>query len=97
MDEVDIEDLTIEQYLEVTQNYAPSVVIIEQRVKVDQKARILEFKRRNYEEHCSDNLYAVSIKEDMTYLCLKLHLGSTKRRPIRRIQNTLYVVSKIKY
>ncbi|GKA12169.1 hypothetical protein Tco_0691715 [Tanacetum coccineum] len=42
-------------------------VIIEQRVKVNQKTRILELKRRNYEEHCSDNLYTVSIKEDTGY------------------------------
>ncbi|GJS58028.1 hypothetical protein Tco_0652812 [Tanacetum coccineum] len=43
-------------------------VIIEQRVKVNQKARILELKRRNHEEHCSNNLYAISIKEDTAYL-----------------------------
>ncbi|GJW85838.1 hypothetical protein Tco_0158983, partial [Tanacetum coccineum] len=54
--------------------------IIEQKVKVDQKVRILELKRRNYEEQCSDILYAVSIKEDMAYLCPKLHSTSTKRR-----------------
>ncbi|GJV11001.1 hypothetical protein Tco_1352542 [Tanacetum coccineum] len=65
--------------------YELGIVIIEQRVKVDQKASILELKRRNYEEHCSDNLNAVSIKEDTAYLCLKLHSGSMKRRPIRRI------------
>ncbi|GJX72540.1 putative reverse transcriptase domain-containing protein [Tanacetum coccineum] len=59
-------------------------LIIEQRVKVNQKARILELKRRNHEEHCSDNLYAVSIKEDTTYLCPKLHSASTKERSIRR-------------
>ncbi|GJS17423.1 hypothetical protein Tco_0411895 [Tanacetum coccineum] len=47
-------------------------LIIEQRVKVNQKARILELKRRNHEEHCSDNIYAVSIKDDTTYPCPKL-------------------------
>ncbi|GJW26921.1 hypothetical protein Tco_0040732 [Tanacetum coccineum] len=41
-----------------------SLEIIEQRVKVNQKAHILELKRRNHEKYCSDNLYAVSIKED---------------------------------
>ncbi|GJR29524.1 zinc finger, CCHC-type containing protein [Tanacetum coccineum] len=60
-------------------------LIIEQRVKVNQKARILELKRRNYEEHCSDIPYAVSITEDMAYPCPKLHSASTKRRSIRRI------------
>nr|GEW16292.1 hypothetical protein [Tanacetum cinerariifolium]GEW49334.1 hypothetical protein [Tanacetum cinerariifolium] len=44
------------------------ILIIEQIVKVNQKARILELKRRNHEEHCSDNQYAVSIKEDTTKL-----------------------------
>ncbi|GKB41186.1 hypothetical protein Tco_0886128 [Tanacetum coccineum] len=72
------------------------IVIIEQRVKVNQKARILELKRRNHEEHCSDNLYAVSIKEDTAYLCPKLHSASTKRRSIRRIQMKPYAVFKYK-
>ncbi|GJU74253.1 hypothetical protein Tco_1265658 [Tanacetum coccineum] len=76
--------------------YVP-IVIIEQRVKDDQKEHILELKRRNYEEHCFDNLYAVSNKEDTVYLCLTLHSATTKRRPIYRIQTTLYAVSKIKY
>ncbi|GJW35841.1 hypothetical protein Tco_0058761 [Tanacetum coccineum] len=67
-------------------------IIIEQRVEVDQKARILELKRRNHKEHCSDILYAVSIKEDTTYLCPKLHSASTKRRSIRRIQMKPYAV-----
>ncbi|GKF69828.1 hypothetical protein Tco_0202885, partial [Tanacetum coccineum] len=35
-------------------------------------------KRRNHEEHCSDILYVVSIKEDMAYLCLGLHSSTTK-------------------
>ncbi|GJS53478.1 hypothetical protein Tco_0626840 [Tanacetum coccineum] len=62
------------------------IIIIEQRVKVDQKALILELKRRVHEEHCSDNLYAVSIKEDRTHTCPKLHSASTKERSICRIQ-----------
>nr|GEX78072.1 hypothetical protein [Tanacetum cinerariifolium] len=61
-------------------------IIIEQRVKVNQKACILELKRRKYEEHCSDILYAVSIKEDTAYLCLRLHSASTIRRLIRHKQ-----------
>ncbi|GJW60560.1 hypothetical protein Tco_0109895 [Tanacetum coccineum] len=65
--------------------FLESMLIIEQRVKVDQKARILELKQRNYKEHCYDNLYAVPIKEDTTPLCLKLHSSSTK--------NDLYAVS----
>ncbi|GJT15258.1 hypothetical protein Tco_0873964 [Tanacetum coccineum] len=42
-------------------------IVIEQRVNVNQKARILELKRRNYEEHYSDIIYAISIKEDTAY------------------------------
>ncbi|GJZ62645.1 hypothetical protein Tco_0618782 [Tanacetum coccineum] len=61
-------------------------LIIGERVKVNQKARILELKQRNHEEHCSDNLYVVFIKEDTAYSCPKLHSKSTKRRSIRRIQ-----------
>ncbi|GJS20104.1 hypothetical protein Tco_0448736 [Tanacetum coccineum] len=68
--------------------------IIDQRVKVNQKARILELKRRNYEEYRSDILYAISIKEDTGYPCLELHSASTKEmiytsypdEAIRRIQ-----------
>ncbi|GJW63532.1 hypothetical protein Tco_0115416 [Tanacetum coccineum] len=70
------------------------LLIIEQRVETNQKTRILELKRRNYEEHCSDILYAVSIKEDTVYPCLELHSASTKEKiytpypdeVIRRIQ-----------
>nr|GEX17630.1 hypothetical protein [Tanacetum cinerariifolium] len=35
-----------------------------------QKARILKLKQRYFEDYCSDNQYAVSIKEDMAYPCL---------------------------
>ncbi|GKA15362.1 hypothetical protein Tco_0695109 [Tanacetum coccineum] len=48
-------------------------------------ARILELKQRNHVEHCPDILYAVSIKEDMAYMCPRLHSAFTKRRLIRRI------------
>ncbi|GJT78663.1 hypothetical protein Tco_1045388 [Tanacetum coccineum] len=71
-------------------------VIIKPRVKVNQKARILELKGRNHEEHCSDNLYVVSIKEDTAYPCFKLHLASTKERFIRRIQKKPYAIFKYK-
>ncbi|GJR70089.1 putative reverse transcriptase domain-containing protein [Tanacetum coccineum] len=54
-------------------------VIIEQRVKVDQKACILELKRINHEENYSDNLYVVSIKEDTAYLCPGLHSATTMK------------------
>ncbi|GJT21401.1 hypothetical protein Tco_0891338 [Tanacetum coccineum] len=30
----------------------------------------MELKQRYFEDYCSDNQYAVSIKEDMAYLCL---------------------------
>ncbi|GKA96207.1 hypothetical protein Tco_0818302 [Tanacetum coccineum] len=47
-----------------------SVLIMEYLVKIDQKARILELKRRYFKDNCSDDQYAVSIKEDTAYLCL---------------------------
>ncbi|GJV26534.1 hypothetical protein Tco_1379229 [Tanacetum coccineum] len=53
--------------------------------KVNQKACIFEHKRRNHEEHYSDNLYAVSIKEDTAYPCPKLHSTSMKERSRRRL------------
>ncbi|GJZ18534.1 retrovirus-related pol polyprotein from transposon TNT 1-94 [Tanacetum coccineum] len=71
-------------------------VVIEQRVKGNQKAHILELKRRNHEKHCSDNLYFASIKEDTAYPCPELHSASTKERSIRRIQMKPYTVFKYK-
>ncbi|GJT48570.1 retrovirus-related pol polyprotein from transposon TNT 1-94 [Tanacetum coccineum] len=53
-------------------------VIKEYLVKVN-KRRILELKRRYFEDYCSDNQYVVSIKEDTTYRCLhspKDHKGN---------------------
>ncbi|GJV74774.1 retrovirus-related pol polyprotein from transposon TNT 1-94 [Tanacetum coccineum] len=44
------------------------IIIMEYLVKLDQKARILELKRRYFEDYCSDNQYAISIKEDTVYL-----------------------------
>ncbi|GKB76767.1 putative reverse transcriptase domain-containing protein [Tanacetum coccineum] len=64
---------------------SPWKVIIEQRVKVNQKSRILELKRRNYEEYYFDIPYVVSIKEDTAYACPELHSASTKERSIHRI------------
>ncbi|GKF42946.1 hypothetical protein Tco_0126288, partial [Tanacetum coccineum] len=65
--------------------------IIEQRVKVNQKAHILELRQRNHEEHCSDNLYAVFIKEDTAYPCPKLQSASMKRISIHRINEEIHV------
>ncbi|GKC39124.1 hypothetical protein Tco_1051508, partial [Tanacetum coccineum] len=49
-------------------------------------ARILELKRRYFEDYCSDNQYAISIKEDTAYLCLHSPKTTKKTRSIRRIQ-----------
>ncbi|GKD03305.1 hypothetical protein Tco_1178279 [Tanacetum coccineum] len=51
-----------------------------------QKARILELKRRYFEDYCSNNQYAVSIKEDTVYPCL--HSPKTQRKQEQ------YVVSR---
>ncbi|GJZ31205.1 hypothetical protein Tco_0576252 [Tanacetum coccineum] len=71
-------------------------IIIEQRVKVNQKARILELKRRNHKDYCSVILYAISIKEDIGYLCPELHSASMMERSIRRIHMKPYAVFKYK-
>ncbi|GJS35793.1 zf-CCHC domain-containing protein [Tanacetum coccineum] len=61
-----------------------STVIMEYLVKISKKARILELKRRYFEDYCSDILYAISIKEDTAYLCLyfiKDHEGINSNTP----------------
>ncbi|GJZ83537.1 hypothetical protein Tco_0648710, partial [Tanacetum coccineum] len=45
-------------------------VIMEYLVKISKKARILELKTKTFKDYCSNILYAVSIKEDTSYLCL---------------------------
>ncbi|GJY69574.1 retrovirus-related pol polyprotein from transposon TNT 1-94 [Tanacetum coccineum] len=60
-----------------------------------QKARILELKRRHFEDYYSDNQYAISIKEDMTSLCLHSPKTTKERRSIRRIQERQYAVFKL--
>ncbi|GJX17076.1 hypothetical protein Tco_0217908 [Tanacetum coccineum] len=46
------------------------LLIMEYLVKIRKKVRIMELKRRHLKIADSDILYAVSIKEDMAYLCL---------------------------
>nr|GEU91712.1 hypothetical protein [Tanacetum cinerariifolium] len=43
---------------------------MEYLVKIDYKARILKLKQRYFEDYCSDDQYAISIKEDTMYMCL---------------------------
>ncbi|GJV21257.1 hypothetical protein Tco_1370277 [Tanacetum coccineum] len=54
-----------------------------------QKARILELKRRYFEDYYSNNQYAVSIKEDTAYPCQHSPKTTKERRSIRRIQRRL--------
>ncbi|GJZ40523.1 hypothetical protein Tco_0587086 [Tanacetum coccineum] len=57
------------------------------------RARILELKRRYFEDYCSDNQYAISIKEDTAYLCLhspKDHEGNMINTPYPKKTNTPY-------
>ncbi|GJT40773.1 hypothetical protein Tco_0940638 [Tanacetum coccineum] len=68
--------------VKVEWKHRKGTIIIEQRVKVNQKARILELKRRNYEEYYFDIPYAVSIKEDTAYACPELHSASMKERSV---------------
>nr|GEU69041.1 retrovirus-related Pol polyprotein from transposon TNT 1-94 [Tanacetum cinerariifolium] len=50
------------------------------------KARILELKRRYFEDYCSDIQYAISIKEDTAYLYLHSPKTTKETRSIRRIK-----------
>ncbi|GJZ88491.1 reverse transcriptase domain-containing protein [Tanacetum coccineum] len=43
---------------------SPVTIIMKYLVNISKKARILELKRRYFEDYCSDNQYAISIKED---------------------------------
>ncbi|GJT72822.1 putative reverse transcriptase domain-containing protein [Tanacetum coccineum] len=49
--------------------------------ELPQKARILELKRRYFEDYYSENQYAVSIMEDTTYPCL--HSPRPQRKPLQ--------------
>ncbi|GKD31947.1 hypothetical protein Tco_1242725 [Tanacetum coccineum] len=49
----------------------------------------MELKRRYFEDYCSDNQYAVSIKEDTAYLCL--HSPKTTKET-RAIHHTAYLL-----
>ncbi|GJX10462.1 hypothetical protein Tco_0200321, partial [Tanacetum coccineum] len=51
-----------------------------------QKERILELKRRYFEDYYSNNQYAASIKEDMAYPCLNSLKTTKETSLIRRIQ-----------
>ncbi|GJV39451.1 ribonuclease H-like domain-containing protein [Tanacetum coccineum] len=54
-------------------------LIMEYLVNISKKAHILELKTKTFEDYYSDIQYAVSIKEDMTYLCMhftKDHKGT---------------------
>ncbi|GJX88410.1 hypothetical protein Tco_0340424, partial [Tanacetum coccineum] len=68
-------------------------VIMEYLVKIRKKARILELKRKHLKITDSGIQYAVSIKEDTTYLCLhftKDHKGTRPNTPYPEKTNTPY-------
>ncbi|GKD81418.1 hypothetical protein Tco_1348257 [Tanacetum coccineum] len=64
-------------------------------IELKQKARILELKRRYFEDYYSDTQYAVSIKEDTAYLCLHSPKTTKDTKPIRHIQERQYAVFKL--
>ncbi|GJX45812.1 hypothetical protein Tco_0262488 [Tanacetum coccineum] len=76
----------------LNRSYLRIAVIMEYLANISKKARILELKRRYFENYYSDNQYAVSIKEDTAYLCM--HSPKTIRR-IRGIQERKYAVFKL--
>nr|GEV83924.1 hypothetical protein [Tanacetum cinerariifolium] len=69
------------------------VIIMEYLVKISKKARILELKRRYFEDYYSDNQYAVSIKENTTNLCVHFkedHEGNKINTPYPGKTNAPY-------
>ncbi|GKF31350.1 hypothetical protein Tco_0101148, partial [Tanacetum coccineum] len=67
--------------------------IMEYLVKISKKARILELNQRNMKISDPDIQYAVSIKEDTTYLCLhftKDYEGNKIITPYPENTNTPY-------
>ncbi|GJT86748.1 hypothetical protein Tco_1068465 [Tanacetum coccineum] len=70
-------------------------LILEYLVKDSKKARILELKRRYFEDYCSEDQYPISIKEDTAYLCLHSPKTTKEQDPIRRIQEDQYAVFKL--
>ncbi|GKB25342.1 putative reverse transcriptase domain-containing protein [Tanacetum coccineum] len=74
------------QFMDTTYWFPVQFVIMEYLVKISKKTRILEHKRRYFEEYCSDTQYAVSIKK-IRRICTCTH-----QRP-RRKQDQ-YAVSR---
>ncbi|GJY26773.1 hypothetical protein Tco_0401499 [Tanacetum coccineum] len=76
------------------------VTPLPKNIVMDLGARILDLKRRNHEEHCSDILYAVSIKEDTSYLCLDFTSNHEDMKtntpyledPIRCIEDKMWLI-----
>ncbi|GJV13837.1 hypothetical protein Tco_1355378 [Tanacetum coccineum] len=58
---------------------------------VEQKARIVEFKRRHFEDYYSDNQYAVSIMEDTAYPCLHSPKTTKETSSIRRVAESVNI------
>ncbi|GKA51469.1 hypothetical protein Tco_0744665 [Tanacetum coccineum] len=72
---------------------------MEYLVKISEKARILELKRRNMKKTDSDILYAVCIKEDTTYMCLHFtedHEGTRFNTPYLEESYTPYSITTTK-
>ncbi|GJZ68531.1 hypothetical protein Tco_0631771 [Tanacetum coccineum] len=70
-------------------------IIMEYLVKIRKKARIMELKRRHLKIADFDILYAVSILEDMAYLCLHFtrnHKDSKTTMSYPRDFYTLYSI-----
>ncbi|GKA01309.1 hypothetical protein Tco_0673974 [Tanacetum coccineum] len=75
------------------QKMTEAKVIMEYLVKISKKARILELKTKTFEDYYSDIQYAVSIKEDTTYLYLhftKDHKGTRSNTPYLEKTNMPY-------
>ncbi|GKC88920.1 hypothetical protein Tco_1149569 [Tanacetum coccineum] len=68
-------------------------IIMEYLVKISKKDKHSGALTKTFEDYCSDNQYAVSIKEDTAYLCLhftKDHEGNKTNTTYPMTTNTPY-------
>ncbi|GJV87531.1 hypothetical protein Tco_1531469 [Tanacetum coccineum] len=70
------------------------VVIMEYFVKIDSKVRILELKRRYFEDLGFDTILRNSIKEDMAYMCLHSPKIRRNKSYTPYLEKMIFIVEK---
>ncbi|GJV92753.1 hypothetical protein Tco_1540566 [Tanacetum coccineum] len=90
-----MKDMSYVDEWEVDRYGNAKLVILEYLVKISKKARVLELKRRYFEDYCSNTQYAVSIKKircicDCTSLKTMKETRSIRHILILAVQNRLF-------